>query len=154
MSSLAETPLIAGPPRSRRLVAAGLWLRSNLFSSWWNTLLTALVLYAVVAFVAKALDETNLGGMQPHELAGDTAAATFGAGTTALVTKNTLDDLMLGNERWRNLMMKPSTGTASGVLGAMLGYLASRGLLAGKDQINDAIDYVAGLFGGEEPPAQ
>ena len=52
MSSLAETLLVAGRPRSRRLLAAGRWLRSNLFSSWWNTLLTGLVLYAVVAFVA------------------------------------------------------------------------------------------------------
>ncbi len=106
------------------------------------------------AAVNEVLDRTNLFGQQQHELAGDVTAGAAGVGTTALVAKNTIDDLLLGNENWRNLMKTPSSGAATGILTATLGYLASRGMLATKDQISDAIDYVAGLFGGEQSPPQ
>ena len=102
------------------------------------------------AAVATAIDATDLAGFQPHELAGDTAAAVGGAATAWKVGKNTVDDLMVTNPRWRDVMMRPARGTALAVLGGLLGFMASRGIEGGKELANDAADYVAGLFEDEE----
>lgn len=100
--------------------------------------------------VATTLDVTDLFGMQPHELAGDVTAGGAGIGTAALVAKGTVEDLLLGNERWQRVMTRPSAGTASTILGALLGYGAARGLILAKDEIADAADWVAGLFENED----
>ena len=102
MNSLAETPLVVGPPQSRRLVAAGRWLRSNLFSSWWNTLLTGLALYGVVAFVAKAL---NWGVVDAVPFSGSRAECAAASGACWAFLREKVHLVLTGTypepERWR-----------------------------------------------------
>jgi hypothetical protein len=98
--------------------------------------------------VGNVVDASNLpqsagGGETVDKIAGGLA----GAGTAGLVAKQTLENVMLRNPRWQQILMRPSAGSATTLLGALAAYLASRGLT---DHINDAADYVAGLF--EEQP--
>lgn len=99
------------------------------------------------AVVGKTIDALDPG---PHELVDDTIATGAGVTTAAAVGKNTIDDLLVGNPKWRDVMMRPSSGTASAILGGLLGYLASKGISATGDLVNEAADYVAGLFASEE----
>jgi hypothetical protein len=90
----------------------------------------------------------NLGG---GEFGDAIAGGTIGTVAGGKIALNTMRDLMVTNPRWREVMLKPTSGTASAVLGGVLSYLTARGLT---DKIEDAVDYVAGLFQGDkqEPP--
>jgi general L-amino acid transport system permease protein len=46
----------AEAPRRAFPAAAALWLRKNLFSTWWNALLTALILWALVSLAASIFE--------------------------------------------------------------------------------------------------
>ncbi|WP_293795483.1 amino acid ABC transporter permease [uncultured Bosea sp.] len=102
MSSLAEAVPVAGLPQSRRLVAAGRWLRSNLFSSWWNALLTGLVLYGIVTFVAKAL---SWGVVEAVPFSGSRAECAAASGACWAFLREKVHLVLTGTypepERWR-----------------------------------------------------
>lgn len=93
-------------------------------------------------------DVANPG--QGAEFIDSIAAATVGTSVAGITGREAAHNLLLGNPRWRDLVTRDPRGTAGKVLGGVLGYLGSKLGEVSVDTFNDAADYVAGLFGGEE----
>ena len=74
------------------------------------------------------------------------AGATGGAAVAGVSARDAAQNLLLGNPRWRDLVMRDPAGTTGKILGGILGYLSAKLGEVTASQFHDAADYVAGLF--------
>ena len=56
------------------------------------------------------------------QIAGGVASTAVGAG----VAKNTIDDLLLSSPKWREMVMRPSSGNTAALIGALLGHYGAQ----------------------------
>ena len=124
------------------LLALSLTVRDRLMERWRDTRLQELrgdpkrVFYLSLEFLlGRTLHNAVMNLELEHEIS--EALKTYSTSLEELWQNELMvaARTALGNERWRRLMMKPSRGTASTVLGGLLGYLASRGVTGGRELV-------------------
>jgi hypothetical protein len=101
------------------------------------------------AAVAGAIDVAGPSRMVgPHtEYIDNPVAASAGVGTAGGVAALTMRDLMLQDPRWSEVMQRPSRGTFGALLGAGLGYLASKAIEATPEVVDALRQEISDLLG-------
>jgi hypothetical protein len=113
-------------------------------------LLSPTITGAAVGTLVDAADPSRITGTQ-SEFIDNPVAAGAGVLTAARVARDTLEDLMIQNPRWRALMM--SAGGSHPVatsIGATLGYLAMKLGEVGAEKVDDVVKF----FTEEDAPSE
>lgn len=114
MTAIGAPSLRSGAPRARWYRAAFTWLRENLFSGWWNTLLTVATLILLYLFVAAVV---NWAVLDAVPLSGTRAECAKASGACWAFLREKVDLVLTGTypaaERWRAYL-------ASGLIIAMV----------------------------------
>jgi hypothetical protein len=91
------------------------------------------------------LDPSGLASGHDSEAADAVVGGGLGAATGGIALRQQLTEIMIRNPRYRALMMRPSPANRSAAVGALLGFLASKGIQAGYDLVNSAVDDAAAV---------
>lgn len=114
----------------------------------WRELINPTLSGAAVGSLVDAMDPT------PYEFTDKPVAGGAGLATAAAVGRNTVDDMLLGNPKWRDIMMRPSSGNAGALIGAILGHYAAQGINLTSENVAQAVDEVERQLEkpADEPP--